>query len=113
MKFLLVFTALCLSLPAQAKDSREKLVKRIEKACNPIVAEDHANHEEICHCVSRNLNDQLKLDDLELITRSHEEEPKAEEELQKEKHNDLILMDYAITETCLEHPDWKYGTQPQ
>jgi hypothetical protein len=113
MKFLLVLTALALSLPAQAKDGREKLVKRIEKACNPIVKEDHTNHAEICRCVSRNLNDQLSLDDLELITRSHEEEPKAEEELQNEKHNDLILMDYQITETCLEHPGWKYGTQPQ
>jgi hypothetical protein len=113
MKSLLLLTALAFALPAHAKDARGKLVKRIEKACNPIVAEDHANHEEICRCVSRNLNAQLSLDDLELITRSHEEEPKAEEELQNEIHNDLILMDYEITETCLDHPDWNYGKQPQ
>lgn len=105
----LIFLALLASLPAGAKENRTDLTDRIEYACNVRLRVDYKNHREICACVSGNLEAELKTKDLELLARSHEEEKEAEEELQQEKHNDLILFDYEVTESCLENPKWKYG----
>jgi hypothetical protein len=106
----LIFLSLLLTLPASAaKISRDDLLDRIEYACNVRVKEDQKNHRDVCACVSRNLDSKLNTQDLELLARSHEEEKAAEEEMQKEEHNDLILFDYEVTESCLENPKWNHG----
>jgi hypothetical protein len=98
-----------LSLSAAPGKDRSQLLERIERACQKNIRKEYKNHREICSCVSRNLGSGLDTPELELITRSHEEDPKAEELLQEEKYNDLILYDFEVTETCLENPAWTYG----
>jgi hypothetical protein len=109
----LIFLTLLLAIPAiQAsakKVSRDDLLDRIEYACNVRVKEDQKNHRDVCACVTRNFDAKLNFEDLELLARSHEEQKAAEEELQKETHNDLILFDYEVTESCLENPKWDHG----
>jgi hypothetical protein len=106
----LIFLSLLLAVPASAaRINRDDLLDRIEYACNVRVKEDQKNHRDVCACVTRNFDAKLNTEDLELLARSHEEEKAAEEELQKEKHNDLILFDYEVTEACLENPKWDHG----
>jgi hypothetical protein len=93
-----------LTTEAKKLPTREKLVERIIAACEPRVAEDHDNFGAICACISRDLNAKLSHEDLALITRSHENDPKAEKELQEPQHDELVLDDYDIVEDCLEKP---------
>jgi len=108
----LLLLSLLLAPAASAKPkkapSRPAMLEKIQRACEERVEEDHKNGPEICACVSRNLDSKLGTADLELISRSHQEDPKAEEELQDEKHNALLLFDYEATENCLENPRWKH-----
>lgn len=107
----LTLFALLLAPMAEAKkpdsNSRPALLARIEAACQERISEEYPKYKKICSCVSRNLDAKLGAEDLELITRSHEEDPEAETEMQNEKHNDLILFDYDVTEGCLTNPNWK------
>ncbi len=94
---------------AKPKNSRPALLERIEAACLERLGEDFPEPAKICGCVGRNLDSKLGSQDLELITRSHEEDPKSETELQKEKHGDLLRFDYEVTESCLENPSWNHN----
>ena len=108
----LLLLSLSLAMPAHAKPKktppRPAMLEKIQEACEERVEENYKNGPEICACVSRNLDSKLGTADLELISRSHQEDPKAEEELQDEKHSALILFDYEVTEACLEKPQWSH-----
>ncbi|MCO5141503.1 MAG: hypothetical protein M9962_00265 [Oligoflexia bacterium] len=94
---------------AEGAASRDKLIKRIHAACEKTTSEFLDNYKAVCECVVRNYKKvDVSIEDLELMTRSHEGDQTAQDKLQDEKYSDLILLDYDITEGCPEDPSYTY-----
>lgn len=101
MKYVLLLT-LALSPVAEAKFDRAKLNARFTKACETAVSEEEDAPEterEICACIVKELGTESDAD-FDLLTRALELAPGAEDELQKDKHSDLVIADYEASEDC-------------
>lgn len=103
--------ALIFSSPVDAKKlDRDSAMKRIEKACHEDLKEEDSfeNYKEVCACSVRNLRKHIPDEHLDLITRSHEGDESAGEELQKPENVDLLLMDYDISYSCSNDPKFVF-----
>ncbi len=99
------------SLTAQAKKlDRDSAMKRIEKACHEDLKDEDSfeNYKEVCACTVKNLRKNIPDEHLDLITRSHEGDEAADEILQKPENVDLLLMDYDISYSCSNDPNFVF-----
>ncbi|RYZ95820.1 MAG: hypothetical protein EOP11_24320 [Proteobacteria bacterium] len=110
--FLATYFALSLgSLPALAAAEKGLPMERIEKGCHATIVGEYkpAKVKATCACVRANYEAKdLKAEELELMVRSYEEDAGAEEELQDDKWNTLILFDHDVTEGCLEKSSYRF-----
>ncbi|RZA01365.1 MAG: hypothetical protein EOP11_17480 [Proteobacteria bacterium] len=86
-------------------------MERIQKGCHNTIEGEYkpAKVKATCACVRENYEARnLKEDELELMVRSYEEDGAAEEELQDDKWNTLILFDHDVTEGCLEKTSYRH-----
>lgn len=96
----------------ESASNQDQFVSRIYSACKKTASEFLENYQPVCDCVYRNYKTvTISLEDLELMTLSHEGSQEAQDKLQDEKYTDLILMDYDITEGCTEDPSYTYKPQ--
>lgn len=112
LKALGMLALLPFALPvAQAEPAAPGPYERIEAACKQTLAPDYkaAALNKICGCVRRNY-EAKKLDEetLALLVRSHEQDPAAEEELQKDRWEEAVLFDYDVTDGCVQKPSYRY-----
>lgn len=97
---------LLLPLLPPAAQAKEPLA-RIETGCVAKLREENNRRApEVCACVRAAYagKHDFVATDLELMARSYEDDSAAEQELQKDKYEDLILFDFQIAEGCLENP---------
>lgn len=108
-KALTLFLAIFALAPsAHAAESSGAFLDRIEAACVKELDGDAKNPGAVCGCVKKNYARASFEDaDLEIMARSHEQDPKAEEELQAEHYEYLILFDYDVTEGCMKKPSFR------
>lgn len=108
-KGLLLAIALVISAPAA---HAEGPYERIEEACFETLKSDYpkpAKAKAVCGCVRKNYEAKdLNEAELDLMVRSHEQDPKAEEELQADKYEDLVLFDYDVSEGCLKKSSYRH-----
>ena len=107
----LLFATTTLAAANKAKQpAKAPLLSRIEKACRHALDQqepDLGSEKEpgkVCACVSSRLGRMFQGKELELLTRSHEDDPKAEAELQDEKYAALLRADAEVVESCRGQP---------
>jgi hypothetical protein len=106
---LVIFALAVLASPAAR--GADTAHERIEAACKATLKPDYrgAKLDKICACVRRNYEaHRLSEEELDLLVRSHEQDPAAEQELQKEKWEDALLFDYDVTDGCVKKPTYRY-----
>jgi hypothetical protein len=115
----LITSAVAQANPKPALAPREKLVSRIEKACNKVLANPDADApvlahpEKICSCESSNLDHKLSHEELDLFTRALENSQHASEELQKEKYAEMLIYADLVERSCQNDFNWAYDPQKQ
>ncbi len=113
MKYLFAALMILISANSMAKEKtldRETAMERILKACHEDLIEEDSfeNYKEVCECSVRNFRIHLPEEHLELITKAHEGDVEAELTLNSPKFEDLLLLDYDISYSCSENPNFIY-----
>jgi hypothetical protein len=95
---------------AQAEEPSRALLDRIEVGCKKSPEADLPDAKATCGCVKKNYAASKKWseEEIEMMARSYEQDPKAEQELQADKYSALIEFDYAVTDGCLKSAAFRY-----
>jgi hypothetical protein len=119
---LALYTTTCspLAMAAEAapKTDRDALVRRIQNGCvkgirnnGDIDAPPVEHPEQICSCISTNLDHRMSTDELLVLAPSYEEDPAAEREMQKKKYLSMIEFDALVNQSCRDNPAWIYKSE--